>query len=65
MPFQCHLHFALHPCSEAEGESDEDMSSEDESLASEGEEESEYDAESDEEEGACGGRRAGWHCGDS
>lgn len=38
-------------CSEAEGESDEDMSSEDESLASEGDDESEYEAESDEEEG--------------
>lgn len=42
-------------CSDAEGESDEDMSSEDESLASEGEEESEYEAESDEEEGEQGG----------
>ncbi len=39
------------PCSGAEEGSDEEMSSDEESLASEGEEESEYEAESDEEEG--------------
>lgn len=39
-------------CSDGGGESDEDMSSEDESLASEGEDDSEYEAESDEEAGA-------------